>query len=323
MAKKQRAAELRRRQRETQSASTRSKKRPSRRIVQRKNTGWWWIGGIVLLCVIAIGAFILTSNNQQQAANQKAAGNINAGSATVLKEVTSVPASVRSAVNTGGLTSIVTPVTGKPALTGSNGKPEFFYYGAEWCPYCAANRWSMIVALSQFGTFKQLPETLSSSSDIDPNTPTFTFVNTGYTSPYIDFVPLENQDRNHNTIETPTAAQQSLLTSFNVQGYPFLDIGNKFQTGALYDPAVLANLSQAQVASKLSDPTDTITQNIVGAANYLTAAICSVTNNQPGSVCTQAPIPTLQSTISQGQSSTHPSSPQNALASTDEQKRSL
>ena len=36
------------------------------------------------------------------------------------------------------------------ALT-SNGKPEMLYIGAEFCPYCAASRWSMALALSRFG----------------------------------------------------------------------------------------------------------------------------------------------------------------------------
>lgn len=322
MAKKQRATEARKRQREIRWESTHPAARPNSRVVRRKrNTAWWWIGGIVLVCAIAIAIFFLNANNQQQAQNQNVADNTNAGDTTVLKEVTSVPAAVRRAVNTGGLTSIVTPISGKPALTGSDGKPEFFYYGAEWCPYCAANRWSMIVALSQFGAFKNLPQTFSSSIDIDSNTPTFTFVNTGYTSSYIDFVPLENQDRNHNTIETPTAAQQNLLTEFNVQGYPFLDIGNKYRAGALYDPGTLTNLSQAQVASKLSNPHDPVTQNIVGAANYLTAAICSVTQNTPANVCTQAPIPTLETTISQGQSSTLPGVSQSMLAYVNEERQ--
>lgn len=324
MAKKQKAAELRNRQRKMRTTSTPSNTRQgqSRRLARRKkNTAWWWIGGIVLACVLVIGGFIAYSNNQVK--NQKVAGVVaTSGDASVFKAVTTVPSTVLNTVNTGGLTSIITPISGKPALTGSDGKPEFFYYGAEWCPYCAANCWSMVIALNRFGTFKNLAETLSSSTDVDPNTATFTFVNSGYTSPYIDFVPLEVQDRNKNTIETPTAAQQQILTDFNVTGFPFLDIGNKYQTGPLYDPAVLANLSQQQIAQKLSNPDDTVTKNIVGGANYLTAAICSTLQNKPASVCTQGPIPSIEQSLGQGQSNAQQGVAYNTAIPNEQRRRS-
>ena len=38
----------------------------------------------------------------------------------------------------------------------SGGKPEVFYAGSEACPFCGVQRWGMIVALSQFGTFSNL-----------------------------------------------------------------------------------------------------------------------------------------------------------------------
>ncbi|SRR6266487_3006825 len=264
-----------------------------RKQAARRNTSWWWIGAIILACIIIVGVFVFISYNQ------KPAGVIGPTDQTVLKAVTTVKSSVLEDVNTGGLQNVITPIKGQPPLTGPNGKPEIFYYGAEFCPYCAADRWSMVVALSRFGTFSQLPQSLSSSTDTAPNTSTFTFVNSKYTSSIIDFVPLENEDRDGKPLQEPTAAQQQLLQTFKVTGYPFLDIGNRYQVGALYDPGVLANLSQKDIASKLSDPNDTVTKNIIGGANYLTAAICAVTNNQPADVCTTGPIPSIIQSLSQ------------------------
>ena len=43
-----------------------------------------------------------------------------------------------------------------------------------------------------------------------------------------------------------------------------------------------------QIAGALSDPTDPGTQAVLGAANELTAAVCAVTGQQPGPVCTSA-----------------------------------
>ena len=54
--------------------------------------------------------------------------------------------------------------------------------GAEYCPYCAAERWAMAVALSRFGTFSDLRLIHSSSADIYPNTPTLSFYRSSYAS---------------------------------------------------------------------------------------------------------------------------------------------
>ncbi len=288
-------------ERTTSTTTTRSSQR-TRRSVVRRNTAWWWVGGIVLACVVVVIAFVVIANNQ------KPSGVVSTTtSSSILQAVTTVSPSVSRTVGTGGLQSkIVTPITKQPALNGPNGKPQFFYYGAEWCPYCAATRWSVVVALSRFGTFTKLPETLSSSSDVYPNTATFSFDGSAYTSSFIDFVPLEAQDRTHNTLQTPTAAEQQLLKTFNVSSYPFIDIANKYRINSSYDPSVLAGLSQAQIASKLSNPNDTVTQNIVGEANYLTAAICATTQNQPANVCSAEPIPTIMQSLTLDQHNSLP-----------------
>ena len=69
---------------------------------------------------------------------------------TVVGLTTNVPASVLSTVGEGNTYSQpIHSVTGSP-LT-AQGKPEVLYIGAAFCPYCAANQWAMIVALSKFG----------------------------------------------------------------------------------------------------------------------------------------------------------------------------
>src|SRR5258706_7557890 len=76
----------------------------------------------------------------------------------------------------------------------------------------------MIITLSRFGTFSTLKPTSSSSSDVYPTTPTFTFHSATYTSQYVDFVSVETTDRNQNTLETPTAAQQALVNQYDTGG---------------------------------------------------------------------------------------------------------
>jgi hypothetical protein len=173
------------------------------------------------------------------------------------------------------------------------------YIGAEWCPYCAAERWAMAVALSRFGTFSPLKGIHSSSSDVYPSTATLTFYRSTYTSNYLVFTPVEKQDVNKNLLQPPTAAQQALWSKYLPPGdaYPFIDIGNRFLAGATYDPGVLAGLSWSQIAAALHDPSSPVAQGAVGSANLFTAAICKITGNKPASVCTTPPVSTLASQI--------------------------
>src|SRR5260370_29484940 len=75
-------------------------------------------------------------------------------SSQVFKDVTQVDPNILSVVGTGKLQNPLKSVQGSPpVLNGPTGKPEFLYIGAEYCPFCAAQRWAMVVALSRFGTF--------------------------------------------------------------------------------------------------------------------------------------------------------------------------
>jgi len=51
---------------------------------------------------------------------------------------------------------------------------------------------------------------------------------------------------------------------------------------------VLQGKTWRQIAAALHDPSSPIAQGADGAANYLTAAICKLTGNQPASACTPA-----------------------------------
>ena len=68
-----------------------------------------------------------------------------------------------------------------PPLT-IGGKPAIVFISEESCPFCAAERWPLVVALSHFGTWSDLGSTRSSATDIYPDTATFSFRNARYTS---------------------------------------------------------------------------------------------------------------------------------------------
>ena len=179
-----------------------------------------------------------------------------------------------------------------------NGKPEILYMGAEYCPYCAAERWAMIVALDKFGNFTGIQYMQSTSTDVYPNTPTFTFVGATYTSNYVTFVTVEQADRNDNPLQTATTAETSLLTSYDPSGgIPFVDIANTYAVTAVqYLPSALrvgntetgAPYNWTQIASQLNNASSIPAINIDGAANRLISAICKVDGDAPSSVCSQS-----------------------------------
>jgi len=92
-------------------------------------------------------------------------------------------------------------------------------------------------------------------------------------------------------LESSLWSKYSSYFGLSGEGFPFLDIGNQvFVTGPSYDPAVLAGLTQAQIAQKLANPSDPVTQSIMGTVNYIRAGVCHVTGQLPSNVCTQSGV---------------------------------
>lgn len=205
----------------------------------------------------------------------------------VITEVTTPNATVASTVGTGGVANPLKATSGEAVLQDAAGKPEVLYVGAEYCPFCAAERWSLIYALARFGTFHGLLLSTSSSTDAYPDTPTFSFKTTTFQSSFVAFVAVETADRSGNQLQTLSPSQQTLVQRFDPAGsIPFLDLGNRYHdVGAGFSPSVLTGLTWDQIAAQLSDANATSTRAIVGNANYLTAAICKLTANQPAATC--------------------------------------
>ncbi len=276
----------------------------SPRYKQRKSSRnpWLLVGIAVIAVAVVVGIFVLIG--------KLGGGGSSASSkpteSTVLQAINKVDPTVMNTVNTGGLKNPITATPGSPPkLTGPTGKPEFFYEGAEYCPYCAAQRWSVATALSRFGTFTKLPETTSSSTDVYPSTATLTFYGSAYSSNYIDFVSVEettNQSDGNGgyvTLQTPTPDEAQIISKYNTSSsIPFISVANQYlEQGPAFVPDVLTGLTQQDIANKLSDPNSTVAKDILGGANYLTASICAVTNNQPASVCTSAAVQQIEQSL--------------------------
>jgi hypothetical protein len=287
-----------------------------RRAEQRKRI--YIAGGSILAVIAVVLAFVLVKQNSGGPAAVGSNGPTGAALTSVINQTTSVPAATLDKVGTGtAYNTVIIPVTTNQQPLTSGGKPEMLYVGAEYCPYCAAERWAMVVALSRFGTFSGLSTVHSASvsgsgsQEPFPNTSTWTFANAKYTSNYLTFTPVEQYSNvpdsstgGYKTLQNLTKEQQALVSKFDAPPYvssqesgsiPFINFGNKYLiVGASYDPQVLAGKTWAQISAALSNPNSPITKAIGGTANYMTAAICKLTGNQPATACTPA-VQALQS----------------------------
>lgn len=243
--------------------------------------------GTVLVVVGVLVALKLT------AAPTKSTPTTTAASAVVQK-ATGVPAATFDAVAKGSPSNVPVPISGQPPLT-AGGKPLVLYVGGDFCPYCAAERWALVSALSRFGTFSGLKQGGSSPSDVYPNTQTLSFFGSSYSSDLISFQGVEAEDVNRKPLQTLTAEQQANFTKYDAPPYtpangagsfPFINFGNiALQIGASYDPQLLAGKSGLEIATALQDPNSDIAKGAIGSANAFTAAICAMTGNKPADVC--------------------------------------
>jgi Domain of unknown function (DUF929) len=261
-------------------------------------------GGAVLV-VIAI-VVVLVVVKLSSGPSKATATKVSTQPASVINDITHVPASVLNSVGRGDADSLKTVTNGKPLTV--NGKPEVLFIGAEYCPYCGAERWAIAVAMSRFGTLAGLRFIHSSSTDVYPSTPTLTYHTSTYSSKYIAFTPVEwysevpdsSTPTGYAVLQAPTSAQLAIFTKLDAPpyitanyagSYPFVDIGGKYlDIGAQYDPQVLHGMTWAQVAAALHDPSSAVAQGADGAANTITAAICKVTGGKPGNVCTSPAV---------------------------------
>jgi hypothetical protein len=275
-----------------------------RRIPDAAPRPWWQrppaLGGGAAAVVAAIVVIVLLITGS----DVPAVSTPTPVPASVLAAVTNPGLKILTDVGDGGQPGQLSRLSGSTVFKDSSGKPEVIFVGAEYCPYCAAERWSMIMALSRFGTFTGLKEMSSESNDVDPDTSTFTFVDSSYSSQSIDFSSTELYDRNDNPLQSPSSQVDQIYTTYDQPpytastGFPFLYIAGRFvlyQTS--YDPAVLQGLSWKDIASDLSNPDSQVTVDIVGNANFLTAAICIATGNQPASVCGTSVITSTETVL--------------------------
>jgi hypothetical protein len=185
----------------------------------------------------------------------------------------------------------------RPSFVGtprpSSAPPAVLYVGAEYCPYCAAMRWPLVVALARFGSFMGLALSTSSATDVFPRTPTFTFREAHYQSPYLTLQAIELQGNvqdasgQYPRLQQLTASQDAIFRRDDPRGeIPFLLVGGAYLwVGSPFSPALLQGADWRTIATTLSTGREEAARAILAEANVITAAVCLVDGNVPADVC--------------------------------------
>lgn len=226
-------------------------------------------------------------------------GTGNAELAAYIATAAQVPDQVLDEV---GLPSSVAPprsLTGQAPLAEA-GKPLVVFLGAGYCPFCAVERWALVIALSKFGRFSKLGQEVSSAStDVYPGLKSWSFQGSSYSSPYLSFAPADTGSSATQLFPKLQPPESEVFAKYDVPPYtvnvkgaiPFVDMGNRYlQVGASASASVLEGLSLDQIASNLVHPASPVAKALDGAANYLIATFCSMSNQRPSAVCS---LPTI------------------------------
>jgi hypothetical protein len=123
-----------------------------------------------------------------------------------------------------------------------------------YCPYCAAQNWALIVALSRFGSFSGLSTVRTYHYDNTAPIDGWMFYGSSFTSKYLTFVPVETDSntlvsatansadkKSYRPLQRLTSAQQAVFSQYDAtRAVPFLDFGNKaVVTGSDLDPSAI------------------------------------------------------------------------------------
>ena len=256
----------------------------------------WGAVALLLIGVVALVVYALTDTPVTvRVVHRTATGK------GVLHALATVPPAAFDQVGVSAPGTGLTLPTVVAATGTTTGKPTVLFVGAEYCPFCAAERWPLVVALSRFGTFGALDDMQSSATSVFPGIQTFSFVRAAYTSRYVAFDPVElysNVPDSHGVytrIAVLSPAQQAEVDRYGARdrgpagSFPFVDVGNRLVSAeAAFSPAALEKLDQATIVTDLSTPAAPATpasRAILAASNLLTAGICAATGQQPAAVC--------------------------------------
>lgn len=247
------------------------------------------IAGAAIVGVVVVVAGLVVASIFAPKSGPKPSGPLDASIASTLS---GLPASTFDTVGRGEGVSNPPKAITSDART-KDGKPNLLFVGAEYCPYCAAERWPLTVAMMRFGQFSSLQQAFSAPApENSPNTATLGYHGASFTSQYLSFTGYETQDNANQPLDTLSAEDQAVFSKFDTNAsIPFLDFGGKAaSSGASVDADIFAGKSHQDIANAIADPSTPISKAVLGSANVLSAQICQMTNQQPAAVCSSSGV---------------------------------
>ena len=273
------------------------------------------LGVILLVLAVVLVLVILKLTNSSPAGRTPTV--VQEAPAALVQAVTDIPASVFNSVGDPSepvISDATSVVRGAPSLT-IHGLPAVVWVGALFCPGCAAERWALVTALGRFGTFDRLYTTMSADSVVFGDTATFSLQGAEYSSRTVALSAIEEYGNTASPdapagfeeIARPDALQSSAMKNYDRAPWatpgvmPFIDVANQMiVSGWSFSPSVLSGLTMQEIAKDLMDPSSTVAQAVLGAANQITAAICFATDQRPAAVCSTAAIDSTTSRLGLG-----------------------
>jgi hypothetical protein len=257
--------------------------------------------GLIIVAIILLAALVIIRHKDNTNIQPTTAETFSPAPSSLMQSLAQVPASASNAVGvTTPNSSTVAPVaTRNPSMWTTSTRhaasvPVVFFYGAEFAPYAAAERWPLIVALSRFGSFGHVGLMQSSGSDAFSDTDTFTLSHATYSSVWVvlqadeRYSTLIPTGSGYTSLQKPTRRQAASVAAYDTSAttFPLLDIANRYVlVGSSFSPSILAGLSQSQIAADLSVPENPVAQAVLASANEITAGVCAVTGQRPTKVC--------------------------------------
>jgi hypothetical protein len=274
-----RAGKLSKDQRREQQRQIQQKREEARRKLRQANRLKRVVFGLAAVSVAALAIFLAFRYALNGAAGVTAQ-SVSANLGAPTSDVPSTPAD--------GFTRVGSPLY-------QNGKAELLFIGAQYCPHCAGQRWAVVKALDQFGTFSNL----TSSANDDGSIPTFDVLNATYTSPYLAFVHRDLEDRDHKPLETLSPDEQSLFSQYDPNGsIPLVVVGGYDIIGDAYNISDIHGKTFHQVQNGLQHPASSVFAPEINAeANTITALICHADRMRPASACNRPAIRKIVATL--------------------------
>jgi hypothetical protein len=247
---------------------------------------WAWAGlAMVVLVIGSAVALFLTGGGGSDANATAASGSVPAGSQR--------PADAASVA-----LDQVRRESGEPLLDG--GRPLIFFMGAQWCPFCASERWALVEATSRFGRWSGLGELRSrEGQDYFASLPTYDLTRATYTSRYLSLRHKELATVDGESLQKLGSFEERLVDGYDERGsIPFLFASGppgRYTVELGFSPGLLTGLTFAalhkEVAAEAATPA---VEAIDGQTDAITALICKLDGRQPASVCAKGSIPALE-----------------------------